>query len=66
MRMLNGSNVIIGFQPILCSHCAACAQEMEQNPIDYACSCVSAAVSRSRRDDEEYTVKFVGVHVSCR
>ena len=33
MRKLNGSNVIIGFQPILCSH-AACAQEMDQNPID--------------------------------
>jgi uncharacterized Fe-S cluster protein YjdI len=34
MRKLNGSNVIIGFQPILCSHYAACAQEMDQNPID--------------------------------
>ena len=34
MRKLNGSNVITGFQPILCSHYAACAQEMNQNPID--------------------------------
>ena len=34
MRKLNGSNVISGFRPILCSHFAACAQEMEQNPID--------------------------------
>ena len=34
MRKLNGSNVIIGFQPILCSNFAACAQEMERNPID--------------------------------
>ena len=34
MRKLNGSNVITGFQPILCSHYAACAQEMDQNPIE--------------------------------
>ena len=34
MRKLNGSNVITGFQPILCSHYAACVQEMDQNPID--------------------------------
>ena len=34
MRKLNGSNVITGFQPILCSHYAACAQEMDQNIID--------------------------------
>jgi len=34
MRKLNGSNVITGFQLILCSHFAACAQEMDQNPID--------------------------------
>ena len=33
MHKLNGSNVITGFQPILCSHYAACAQEMDQNPI---------------------------------
>ena len=34
MRKLNGSNVITGFLPILCSHCAACAQEIDKNPID--------------------------------
>ena len=34
MRKFNGSNVIIGFQPILCSHYSACAQEMDQNIIN--------------------------------
>ena len=34
MGKLNGSNVITGFQPISCSHYAARAQEMDQNPID--------------------------------
>ena len=34
MRKLNGCNVFTGFQPILCSHYAACAQEMDQNIID--------------------------------
>ena len=33
MRKLNGS-IVIGFQPILCSYCTACAQEMDQNLID--------------------------------
>ena len=36
MRKLNGSNVITGFQPILCSHQATCGcvQEMDQNTIE--------------------------------
>ena len=34
MRKLNGLNVITGFQPILYSHYAACAQEMDQNIIE--------------------------------
>ena len=33
MLKLNGSNVITGFQPILCSRFPACAQETDQNRI---------------------------------
>ena len=34
MGKLNGSDIFTGFQPILCSHYAACAQETDQNIID--------------------------------